>query len=77
MGQRGRIVMVDIGGVSLPMHPLTVPSEAELAMLQTAKYESNAHASGWLLRRFGSVRSLVAVAAAIFAYDIASVFLFR
>ena len=63
--------------VSMPMRPLTVPSEAELALLQTAKYESQGHANGWLVRGFGSVRSLVAVAVAVLGYDVVSVFLFR
>jgi hypothetical protein len=59
------------------MRPLTVPTEAELGLLLTAKYESEAHANAWVLRRFGSVRSLIAVAVAVLGYDVMSVFLFR
>lgn len=61
----------------MPMRPLTVPSEAELGLLLAAKYESQANTHGWILRRFGSARGLVAVAVGVFGYDVLSVFLFR
>jgi len=61
----------------MPMRPLTVPTEAELGMILVARYESDQNTHSWLARRFCSVQLLIASAALIFGYDVASVFMFR
>ena len=62
----------------MPMGPLTVPTDAELALLLTAEYETRTHVrDGQTRRRFQSVGMLSAVAALVFAYDALSVVLGR
>ena len=60
------------------MGPLTVPTDAELALLLVAGDESNvATRSGETRRRMQSVGSLSAVAGLVFLYDVLSVVLGR
>jgi len=71
-------IRADISVVNMPMGPLTVPTDAELALLLAAEYESDtAVRGGQARRRFQSVAMLSAVAALVFAYDALSVVLGR
>lgn len=62
----------------MPMGPLTVPTDAELALLLSAEYETDTSVRGGdARRRFQSVMTLSTVAGLVFAYDALSVVLGR
>ena len=72
-GQRGEQLPADIAGVSMPRHPLTVPSKAEMGLIYAAKYETDLHVeAAQARRRFHGVGALLAVATLVFAYDVLS-----
>jgi hypothetical protein len=71
-------IHADISVVNMPMGPLTVPTDAELALLLTSEYQTDVAVRGrQTRRRFQSVATLTAVAALVFAYDVLSVVLGR
>ena len=70
--------LADICVVNMPMGPLTVPTDAEIALLLSSEYESDIRAGGsQSRRRMHSVATLASVAALVFAYDVLSVILGR
>jgi hypothetical protein len=69
-------IAADISVVNMPMGPLTVPTDAELALLLTSEYQTDVSVRGGQARRqFRSVATLSSVAALVFAYDVLSVVL--
>jgi hypothetical protein len=57
----------------MPMRPLVLPTDAELSLIGAARYETDLLMSAPGARRqFHTVGALVAVAAAVFGYDLLS-----